>query len=238
MRSESPPNSDGILTVVIPVYNEGENFRALFEDLKKSVRTPFRVLIVYDRDDDNTVPVVRALAADDGRLQLIKNPDGGVLSALRSGFAAAPPGPCLVVMGDRSDDLSAVDVMVERYRRGFKLVCASRYMPGGRHLGGPFVKRTLSRLSGLALYHLGRLPVHDATNNFRLYDKAMLEAIPIESRGGFEVALELTVKAARRGYPICEIPTTWQERTIGESRFKLGKWLPHYLKWFAYALRN
>jgi hypothetical protein len=140
-------------------------------------------------------------------------------------------------MGDLSDDLSVVDVMVEKYRQGFKVVCGSRYMKGGRQIGGPFLKRTLSRCAGLSLYYLFRVPTHDITNNFKLYDKALLDKLVIESQGGFEIAMEIVVKAFKNGYPICEVPTTWHDRTAGESRFRLWKWLPYYLKWYFFAIR-
>ena len=57
----------------------------------------------------------------------------------------------------------------------------------------------------------------------------------IESTGGFELGLELVVKAHVAGRKIVEVPTTWRDRLAGQSNFKLWKWLPHYLKWFFYA---
>jgi len=47
-----------------------------------------------------------------------------------------------------------------------------------------------------------------------------------ESRGGFELNLKLTVKAFLAGYRIAEVPSTWRDRTSGQSRFRLFKWLP------------
>ncbi len=235
--TDTPLEMEHLLSIIVPVYNEGENFQALYRELQASVRTPHQVFVVYDFDEDDTIPVVRTLQQNSASLRLVKNRSRGVLAALRTGFAIAPPGPCVVVMADLSDDLDCVDLMVDKYRQGYKIVCASRYMRGGRHLGGSPVKRTLSRLAGLTLHRLANLPTHDATNNFRLYDRAMLDDLTIESRG-FEIALEITVKAAKRGYPICEVPTTWRDRTVGTSRFKLAKWLPHYLRWYLYALRG
>src|SRR5262249_17345376 len=83
---------------------------------------------------------------------------------------------------------------------------------------------------------LARFPTHDATNNFRLYDAELVHELGIESRGGFEVALELTAKAFVRGEPIAEVPTTWRDRTAGEARFNLRKWLPPHRWWYFYAL--
>ena len=60
----------------------------------------------------------------------------------------------------------------------------------------------------------------------------------IESDGGFELALELTVKAHCLNYHLTEVPTTWQDRTAGESRFRLFKWLPKYLRWYFYAMKG
>src|SRR2546430_5460843 len=60
----------------------------------------------------------------------------------------------------------------------------------------------------------------------------------MESAAGFELALELTVKAHALGLPIAEVPTIWRDRTAGESRFRLTKWLPHYLRWYRYGMRT
>ena len=60
----------------------------------------------------------------------------------------------------------------------------------------------------------------------------------IESTAGFELALELTVKATTMGRPVAEVPTTWRDRTAGQSNFKLRKWLPHYLRWYMVAVRH
>ncbi len=98
------------------------------------------------------------------------------------------------------------------------------------------MKRTLSRIAGLSLWYVIRFPTHDATNNFRLYDAALVNELGIESTGGFELALELTAKAFRRRAKIAEVPTTWRDRTAGESRFRLAKWLPKYLYWYSHAV--
>ncbi len=226
-----------ILHIVVPVYNEKENFAELYQTIKQHIHTQHIIHVVFDFDEDNTIPVVKRLQKRDSRLVLVKNRYGpGVLNAIKTGFHSVSSGPCLVVMGDVSDDLSIVERMLEQYRRGFKLVCASRYMPGGQQIGGPLLKKTLSRFAGLSLHYVAGIPTRDITNNFKLYDKSMLEDIPIQSKGGFEIAMELTVKAFRKGYPICEIPTTWRDRTAGVSRFKVWKWAPHYLRWYVYAL--
>lgn len=227
------------LHIIVPVYNEGANFPALRSAITSAIHSAFEVFVVYDFDEDNTIPAVReVIQQGDTRFHLIKNSVGrGVVGALRTGFGAVSRGPVLVVMGDLSDDLGKVDEMVRLYHQGFHLVAASRYMPGGELQGGPFLKRNLSKFAGLTLRWIRGLPTSDATNAFKLYDAEMLNALKLESHGGFELSLEITVKAFLAGFRIVEIPTIWRDRTAGESRFRLWHWLPLYLHWYFYAFR-
>jgi glycosyltransferase involved in cell wall biosynthesis len=226
-----------MLALIVPVYNEAENFPALLAEIELHVPPPYVVYVVYDFDEDTTVSVVRGLAVNRPWLRLLKNRWGrGVVAAIKSGFQEVGRGPALVVMADLSDDLGMVPTLLDLYRRGNRIVCPSRYVRGGRQDGGPRLKSMLSRAAGLSLWLLARFPTHDATNNFRLYDAALVNELGIESRGGFELALELTAKAFHRGVKIAEVPTTWRDRTAGTSRFRLLKWLPKYLYWYSYAL--
>lgn len=227
------------LSIIIPAYNEGANFPDLWKELSASIKSDFIAYVIYDFDEDNTVPAVNTItAAGERRLQAVKNQHGrGVVAAIMTGFDVAADGPVLVVMADLSDDLAQVDCMLELYAQGYHVVAGSRYMKGGRLIGGPLLKQTLSRLAGTSLFWLRHLPTHDATNAFKIYDRAMVKSFTVESRGGFELNLELTVKAFLAGYRIAEVPCTWRDRTAGKSRFRLWKWLPLYLSWYLYAFR-
>ena len=224
--------------MVVPVYNEGENVVPTLRGLVERTRTrPLEVLVVHDFDEDTTVPVVKRLQAELPELHLHRNDLGrGALNALKSGLAAARAPYVLVTMGDGSDDPRDIDAMFALAQGGADVVAGSRYMKGGHQVGGPLLKRTMSRVAGLSLHWLGGLPIHDATSNYRLYSKRLLQKVTIESTGGFELGLELTVKAYRLGLAVGEVPTTWRDRVAGESRFQLWKWLPHYLHWYGLGM--
>jgi len=223
-----------LLSIVVPVYNEAENITPVLRNLVGAVKTaPYEVLIVYDHDADTTVPVVERLVPEMPQLRLERNDLGrGVLNAIRTGFQVARAPFVLVTMADGSDEPEAIDPMLARARAGADVVAGSRYVKGGGQQGGPLLKRTLSRAAGLSLHMLGRLPIHDATSNFRMYSRRLLDAVTIESTAGFELALELTVKAQRLGMRVDEVPTMWHDRTAGQSRFRMWHWLPHYLHWY------
>jgi hypothetical protein len=80
------------------------------------------------------------------------------------------------------------------------------------------------------------LQTHDATTNFRAYARDFLSQVRIESQHGFELGLELTVKAHLQGLPVSEVPSSWTDRFAGQSRFRLWRWLPHYLHWYWMAI--
>jgi len=227
---------DPELAIVLPVYNEGEAVEPILRSLATSVKTPHELVVVYDFDEDTTVPVVRRLVGEIPNLRGLRNDLGrGVLNAMRAGIAGTTAPYVLISMADGSDEPQIVDRMVELARGGADVVAASRYMKGGRQIGGPPIKRLMSRVAGLTLHWFARVPTHDPTNNFKLYSRRFLDATKIESTAGFELALELTVKATLAKRRVAEIPTTWRDRTAGQSNFKLRKWLPHYLHWYRVA---
>ena len=227
---------DPELSVILPVYNEGEAVEPVLRGLAAAVKTPNELVVVYDFDGDTTVPVIQRLTAEIPNLRGLRNDLGrGVLNAMKAGIAATTAPYVLISMADGSDEPTAVDPMVELARAGADVVAASRYMRGGRQLGGPLLKRVMSRTAGLTLHWFARVPTHDPTSNFKLYSRRFLDSITIESTAGFELALELTVKATLAGRSIAEVPTTWRDRTSGQSNFKLRKWLPHYLHWYRVA---
>jgi hypothetical protein len=141
-------------------------------------------------------------------------------------------------MADLCDRPSDIPEMYRLINLGYDVVCGSRYMKrGGQNSAMPF-KSLMSRFIGVSLYHLAGVGTHDVTNNYKMYRKNIFKKIKIESTGGFEVAMEVTVKANAIGMKITEVPTVWTDRTYGQSRFNLKKWAPKYFKWYVYALMH
>jgi dolichol-phosphate mannosyltransferase len=227
------------LSIVIPVYNEGEAVEPVLRSLGDFVKTPCEILVVWDFDGDTTKPVVERLVAEIPGLRGVRNDLGrGVLNAMRAGIAESRGEFILISMADGSDEPHLIDQMVALGRGGADVVAGSRYMRGGGQLGGPPLKRLMSRTAGLTLHWFGGIPTHDATNNFKLYSRRFLESVRIQSEGGFELAIELTVKATLAGRRVAELPTIWRDRTAGSSNFKLRAWLPRYLRWYMVAMRG
>jgi glycosyltransferase involved in cell wall biosynthesis len=230
-----------MLDIIIPVYNEGENISDTLDEINTKVKIENRLFIVYDFDEDNTLPAVKNYINEKKKenILLLKNDYGkGVLNAIKKGFDTAEHEMILVVMGDLSDDLCVVDDMYKKMQEGYDIVCGSRYMKGGKQIGGPLLKKSLSRMAGLSLHILTGIPTHDISNSFKMYRKSIIKNTHIESTGGFEIGLEILVKAYLKGHKITEVPSIWKDRAAGNSNFKLWKWLPKYIKWYLLAIKG
>jgi len=229
-----------MLDIVIPVYNEAENIEIAIKKIKEDCTCPYSITVVYDMDEDTTIPVVHRIQSGMSNLFLLKNKYGrGVLNAIKTGLEETKEKYVVVTMADLSDPPAVINDMFRiAEEKNADIVCSSRYMKGGKQIGGPFMKGLMSRTAGLSLHYLAGIPTHDATNSFKLYRTSFLKQQKIESKGGFELGIELVVKAYIQKYKICETPTVWTDRVAGESNFKLFKWLPGYLKWYFCAFRK
>jgi len=223
--------------VVVPGHFEHEVIAETLLRLEKSLSGTTEILVVYDLDQDPTTDVVREGAGRWPRARLVQNSYGrGVLGAIKTGLNFARGDLVLVFMADLSDEPEVIPAMLKLAAEGCDVVCGSRYISGGEQIGAPRLKAFLSSAAGRSLHLLTRLPVHDATNSFRLYSRDLLRSVRIESTGGFEIGLELTVKAYLQRRRLGEVPTTWRERDSGESKFNFRKWLPSYMRWYFYLL--
>lgn len=231
------------LSIIIPAYHEEQTIVKVLNEISRKVKTEHEILIVYDYEEDPTKKAVLDYlpGKNDNSINLIRNSVGtgrGALNAIKTGFKEAEGLAVIVVMADLADDVGKIDQMYRLIEEGYDIVCGSRYMEGGRQVGGPAIKSLLSRTAGLTLHYFFRLPTHDATNAFKMYRKEVLDKIKIESGGGYEYSLEILTKAFKKGCKITEVPTTWTDRTGGKSKFKLLKWLPLYLKWYVGLLKK
>lgn len=231
--------SERIVSVVLPVYQERENIGPCLRGLWKALHgAEHEILVCYDFEEDSTLAAIRAMPDAPPSLRLVKNHFGrGAANALRSGFAEAKGEVVVTTMADLSDPPEKILELAAHMREsGAAIVSGSRYMRGGSQSGGPLVKRTLSRLAGLTLHWIAGIGTHDPTTNFRAYRRSFLERIEIESRNAFDLALEITVKAHLAGERVSEVPSSWIDRSAGESRFRVWAWMPKYLRWYWMAM--
>jgi dolichol-phosphate mannosyltransferase len=225
-----------LVSIVIPVYEEGEAIIPCLDRILSGVELPCELLAVYDDPGDSTVTFLEQYADKDPRVLPVLNGHGkGPARAIRWGIEQSRAPVAVVTMADGSDDPEQIDQLCKLVDRGVVIAAASRYMSGGQQIGGPIFKSALSRVAGLSLYWFGRVGTRDATNSFKAYSTDFVREVGIDSDTGFEIGIELVAKARRLRLRVAEIPTIWLERAQGTSSFKVVSWLPRYLQWYRFA---
>jgi len=223
-------------SIIIPARNEEGIIEATLRAIEAGIHKEHEVVVVNDHSNDNTAAIVGRLSQEYNNIRLVNNDDEpGFANALKTGFNQAKTGILIPVMADLCDDPDTINKMYEKSREGFDIVCGSRYMRKGSKIGGPVLQSFFSRFVGKSLKYLVGIPTSDVSNSFKSYRKSLLDRIQIKSRG-FEISMEITLKAYFSGAKITEIPTVWKGRFIGKSKFYLFKVAPKYIKLYLWAI--
>ncbi len=226
------------LSIIIPAHNEEESILEVISKIEVDLRLPFELIVVNDHSVDNTASIVADLANKYNNIILISNKfDPGFANAIKTGLYSASGEAIVLVMGDLCDDLKVIPVMFDKLSEGYDVVCGSRYIKGGARLGGSKLKGFLSAFTGRSLYYLLGIPTHDIANAFKMYRKKVIDSINIEAKG-FEISMELPLKAYYAGFKITEVPTVWHERKKGKSSFRMFNLAPNYLKFYLWAIKK
>ena len=224
------------LDIIIPIYNEGDKVLKLLSTFQDIVKTRIRVLLCYDREDDNVFHYKDDLSKLNFNVVFVKNPSSGPCAAIKEGLFYGESECVIVYPADDFLNVKIIDKMYFAFKEKNDIVVASRFIKGGSMKGCPLIKSILVRVASTTLFILSSIPVKDASNGFRLFSRHLLNLVDIESKVGFAYSLELLAKCNRLKLKIHEIPAQWEERSEGSSRFKIFKWLPEYLKWYFYGL--
>ena len=226
------------MDIVVPIYNEGTKILRLLQCFEKEVKTKFRVLFCYDREDDNIFDIKNSFKDFRFEIKLLKNPGIGPCSAVKTGLTHGNSDCVLVYPADDFLNFNLIDIMFKKFEEKSDIVVASRFIKGGSMKGCPLIKSILVRLASSTLYFFSSIPVKDASNGFRLFSRKLINSVTIESNLGFAYSIELLAKCNRMGLKINEVPAQWEERSEGSSRFKIFKWLPDYIKWYFYGIET
>ena len=224
------------VAIVIPAHNEEGIIAKTIKAIEDQVTVDYEIVVVNDHSTDNTYEVVKSLSKEFTNIGLVDNDwDKGFANALAKGFSVSNCEFAIPVMADLCDDPRTINEMHAKASEGYDIVCGSRYMKGGTKLGGPPIQAFFSRFVGRSLKYLIRIPTSDISNSFKCYRKAILDSIKFESKG-FEISMEIPLKAYFAGCSVTEVPTVWKGREIGKSKFYIFKVAPDYIKLYLWAI--
>ena len=220
----SPPATGGGTWVVLPTYNEADNLPGIAAAILGALPGA-TLLVVDDGSPDGTGRLADELAAADPRVRVRhRTAKQGLGRAYLDGFEVARAGDAAVVVqmdADWSHDPAVLPSLVAPIVAGeADLVIGSRYVRGGGVVDWGLGRRVISRGgSAFARVVLGLGP-HDLTGGFKAWRASSLAAIPSAGvhAGGYVFQIEMTFRASRLGARIRELPITFRDRRVGQSK--------------------
>jgi dolichol-phosphate mannosyltransferase len=210
--------------VVLPTYNEADNVgpisAAILEHLPGAT-----LLIVDDGSPDGTGRLADELAAADPRIRVRhRAAKQGLGRAYLDGFGVALGGGATIVIqmdADFSHDPAVLPGLIAPLARGeADLVIGSRYTKGGGVADWGIARRVISRGGSIFAKVVLGLRANDLTGGFKAWRAATLGSIPFDGvhAGGYVFQIEMTYRASRLGARIREVPITFRDRRVGQSK--------------------
>jgi len=216
----------GKIVVLIPTYNERENLPLIVWRMRTAVPEA-DVLVLDDSSPDGTGAVADQLAANDGQVRVLhRKRKEGLGAAYLAGFAwALDKGyDVLVEMdADGSHQPEQLRTLLAALADA-DVVLGSRWVPGGSVVNWPLYRKVLSLGGNVYSRVLLGMPIGDATGGYRAYRASALRTLDLQSVAsqGYCFQVDLVWRAVRHGLLVVEVPITFVERSIGDSKMSEG----------------
>jgi len=217
-----PDRTLGRVVMVMPTYNEAANLEWIVGRLRNA-RPQVDVLVVDDSSPDGTGAIADRLAAADPQVKVVhRAAKQGLGAAYRHGFRVALDDGYDVI-GEMDADGSHQPEELHKLLTALHdadLVIGSRWIPGGSVVNWPFQREALSRGGNLYVRLLLGIPVKDATAGFRLFRRATLEKIDLQSvrSTGYVFQTDMAYRTLQAGLRVTEVPIEFVERERGDSK--------------------
>ncbi|MGW4029866.1 polyprenol monophosphomannose synthase [Streptomyces sp. NPDC004838] len=212
----------GRTLVIIPTYNEAGNIKKIVARVRVAVPDA-DVLVADDNSPDGTGKLADELAAEDGRVRVLHRAGKeGLGAAYLAGFAWGMErdyGVLIEMDADGSHQPEELPRLLTALK-GADLVIGSRWVPGGRVVNWPKHREYLSRGASTYSRLLLGLAVRDVTAGFRAFRAETLRGLGLAkvASEGYCFQVDLTRRAVALGFHVVEVPITFVEREVGDSK--------------------
>lgn len=212
----------GEALVIIPTYNEAENIQAIVGRVRTAVPQA-HVLVADDNSPDGTGKIADELAADDDQVHVLhRKGKEGLGAAYLAGFSWGLEhgyGVLVEMDADGSHQPEELPRLLTALK-GADLVLGSRWVPGGRVVNWPRSREFLSRGGSTYSRLLLDVPIRDVTGGFRAFRGETLQGLGLGdvASQGYCFQVDLARRAIKAGYHVVEVPITFVERELGDSK--------------------
>jgi dolichol-phosphate mannosyltransferase len=213
----------------LPTYNERENLEPMVRALAGALDTDRdRVLVIDDGSPDGTGALADRLADELAWVSVLhRATKEGLGPAYVAGFREALAAGAELVLEmdcDFSHDPADVVRLIRACEEGADLALGSRYVRGGGTVNWGRLRKLVSRGGSLYARLVLGVGVRDLTGGFKCFRRSTLEAIDLDAIAarGYGFQIEGTYRVLRQGLRVVEVPITFTDRRVGESKMSGG----------------
>ncbi|MCH9038348.1 MAG: glycosyltransferase family 2 protein [Chloroflexi bacterium] len=213
------------ISVVIPVFNERENLRPLYEGIREvldDMGRTWELLFVDDGSTDGSYAVQQDIALLDGHVRVVRlRRNFGQTAAMSAGFDHAQGEIIITMDGDLQNDPTDIPMLVETLETGYDIVSGWRK---GRK--DPLIsKRFPSFISNKVASWVTGVKLHDYGCTLKAYRKEILDEIHLYG----ELHRFIPALAGAIGARVGEVEVKHHARTNGKSKYGVGRLLRGFL---------
>ncbi|UNO43458.1 polyprenol monophosphomannose synthase [Streptomyces sp. MST-110588] len=212
----------GTILVIIPTYNEAENIKPIVSRVRSAVPEA-HILVADDNSPDGTGKIADELAAADDQVQVLhRKGKEGLGAAYLAGFRWGMEhgfGVLVEMDADGSHRPEELPRLLTALK-GADLVLGSRWVPGGRVVNWPKHREFISRGGSTYCRALLDVPIRDVTGGYRAFRRETLEGLGLDevASQGYCFQVDLARRAVKSGYHVVEVPITFVDRELGDSK--------------------
>ncbi len=207
------------ISIIIPVYNEEESIKKLYEKILDVVKDKYlyEIIFIDDGSTDSSAQNIKDIIAGDPNVHLIVfRKNFGKAAALQAGFRNCTGDIAITMDADLQDDPKEIPRFIEKLNEGYDLVSGWKQK---RH--DPLEKRLPSKLFNKVTSHLSGVHLHDFNCGFKAYRKEVVDSIDVYG----ELHRYIPVLAHRKGFRIAEIVVEHHAREFGKSKYGFERYL-------------
>ena len=201
------------ISVLIPIYNEQDSIKELYQEIKKNIPQELSCEIIYinDGSNDSSLDILKSILATDKNVKLINLfVNSGKSEALNIAFEKAAGNIIFTIDGDLQDDPKEIPNLINKIKSGSDMVTGWK-----KNRKDPISKKVLSKIFNFVLRFITGIKIHDFNCGLKAYKKHVIKSINIY--GGLHRFIPVLV--SRNGFSVDEIIVNHRKRKFGESKY-------------------
>lgn len=207
------------LSIIVPLYNEEESARPLYNAITKGVsglNLNYEILFVDDGSRDNTFKVAAKLAAQDTRLKVIKfRRNYGQTPAMAAGIDYASGKVLITMDGDLQNDPADIPAFIDKLNEGFDIVVGWRHKRQDKVI----TRKIPSVIANWIIGKVTGVPIKDNGCSLKAFRADIIKKVPLYS----EMHRFIPAMASITGAKIAEIKVRHHARQFGVSKYGLSR---------------